>query len=148
MFILVNRIKGVILDSPFIKFEEFMWRIVPKLSKNGFNRRLLKNQFKDHLGVDLFDNDPIKKIVSINIPSLFIYRTHDQYIQQQEIMELIQKSQSSVKKLHLLENLDHFQEPYEDDFIVVKNFLNKIEINYFVNLEENIPNNTQFSEPI
>lgn len=62
MYILLERIKALILDSPYDNFENYMWKFLPSKMKNKLMRHIIRKKFEEHLLTDLFKNKPIKKI--------------------------------------------------------------------------------------
>lgn len=132
-FAIFQRIKGVVIDSPFFDSKDFIFNYFKK--RNKVKKKWLKFWFKKikkkifkKTGVNIFDQYIDKENLSFfDIPILLMIGENEELIKREDFINFFENFSSKEKQLRILVESDHFDERKPEDIHFAYNFIKKIE---------------------
>ncbi len=137
--VVYERIKGVILDSPFPEAKDFTKNYLTqnhKVNSTWFNMSFntLKKKIRKKLGYEVIDgNNPMNKIGMLFKPSVLMYGEKDEYISSAWFLQLFNKINSNLKKMRIVLQGSHYSERQPEDLNFGFKFITRVEKGFFRN---------------
>ena len=132
-FAIFQRIKGVVIDSPFFNPKDFIFKYLKK--RNNISKKWIKFWFKKikkkiikKTGINIFDGEINKKNLHFfDIPILLMIAENEDLIEREEFVDFFENFSSKEKQLRILVDSNHFDQRQPEDIFFAYNFLKKIE---------------------